>query len=210
MLSNNNARWALDDNNALTRLSEAARAVSPDIDVVRLSDILRDLPHYKDDLAVRITQRQENAGVTTFDLGIIRGANIGFNERVSEKVGSDPKPIAVSRRFKIKSTNAAEVNFESAVNTTFQRYLQEEYRLRTNLTMESDGIPKRKASLAYQPKTAPLLLDDAIKTQIQRIENFPDITWVDAARVSAGRGKWREAVGDDSPGKGPSTPWAGL
>jgi hypothetical protein len=191
-----NAKWAVDDINRLQRLTPAERSQTHNVDAYGLRDIFNDLPHYKDDLAVRIVEQKPQGNKIIFKLGIIRGANVGLGERVREKEGRNPAPVEIARPFSV-SASSPEVMlaFERSVNATFHKYIHEEYSTRTDASAEPDGIPKRKAPTAYNPKTAPLLLDDAVQTQLNIERNFPDVMPMEPPRISGGRGNWRITVG---------------
>lgn len=186
------ARWALDHRNVLQQLTPAELAATSNIDATRLRDMLDDLPHYKDDLAVRVVKQRVDGNQVHFSLGILRGANTTQNERVMEKIGNSPQPVVVERQFIIPLENADRINaFERAVNDSFLAYVREEYRPHTDAAIEHDGVSKRKKSLAYNPRTAPLLLDDAIQAQ-RTLNAFPEIQSLDPARINRGRGQWRD------------------
>ena len=201
----NHAQFAVDPElpRRLHGLSEAARAAAPHlIDTNRLKDIQNELrsPHQQD-LTVRVIGEPRLVnGKQEFALGIFRGAENGVMEPVLEQPDLNQPPTAVRRSFAIDADKTDAVpNFEQNVRQTFQSIINEEYDPRSSRNFDREHMRKLKAPRPFHPDYAPLVLDDAIGSNLA---SSPAVTPVEPASYQA-RGRTHRA------GQGPQAGVAG-
>ncbi len=175
------AQWAVnaDHPDRLQNLSEAARSAAPHLlDTNRLTDIQNELRSlYQKDLTVQVIGKpQEHNGKVDFTVGIFRGVDHGLMEPVLEQRDTDTPPTAIQRRFSIPANEVEQIGrFEQAVNKTFREVIGEEYDPRSSRNFDREQLRKLKTPRSFKPDFAPMVLDDAIGSQLRAFQGIKPV-----------------------------------